>query len=218
MPLCHKGKLGLVPRVHIEFAAKAPTAAILRRGPSDWVQLLLWDTVADTVCPGSWFHGRIPDQSCSLSPNGELFAYKATKYQGKKTRGVNYCWTAISKLPWLTALALWPQADTWSGAAAFADDRTLIIDCAHWERLKTKDRLPTGFRVLPRWIGQDAPEQTLPQPTVADAQFNGDVGADQSGREFTYKEGKLIRDNRVLVDLTIMHPDPNPPPAIASSW
>jgi len=136
---------------------------------------------------------------------------RTKKYNGKKTRGVDYCWTAISKPPWLTALARWPQEDTWSGGAQF-------IDVAHWERLKSKDELPDGFRVLPRWIGLDSPTQSLPERTVSAAQFNGQTGIDQSDRLFTYENGKLFRDREVLVDLATMLPDPQPSPADAHRW
>jgi hypothetical protein len=153
----------LNPRIHIEFSSASTTAAIVRRGPAKWVRLLGWDTAGDTITPGSWFHGRIYEDGCSLSPFGTLFAYFATKYGGVKTRDVDYSWTAVFKLPWLTALALWPQSDTWGGRAKFVDNQTLIIDCPHWDRLRTKEKLPKGFTVDPRWIGKDAPDKIFRQ-------------------------------------------------------
>ena len=65
----------LEPRLHIEFASGSALAAILRRGPTDWTRLLLWDTSTDHFEVGSWFHGRIYDDCCSISPDGQLFAY-----------------------------------------------------------------------------------------------------------------------------------------------
>jgi hypothetical protein len=208
----------LIPRIHIEFASGSTMAAIVRRGPTEWVRLLAWDTANDTITPGSWFHGRIYEDGCSLTPDGTLFAYFATKYRGPKTRGVDYAWTAVSKLPWLTALALWPQAETWGGRARFVDNQTLIIDCPHWERLRTEDKLPCGFTVHPRWIGQDAPEQNLPPAPKCAASFNGSSGMDQNGREFDYHDGKLVCDGQLIVDLGAMLPDPQPSPASAHSW
>ncbi|HBE70917.1 MAG TPA: hypothetical protein DDW52_22455 [Planctomycetaceae bacterium] len=193
-------------------------AAILRRGPSKWARLLAWNTLEDTVSPGSWFHGRIYENGCSISPDGTLFAYFATKYSGERTREVDCAWTAISKLPWLTALALWPQSDTWGGRTSFVDNHTLIIDCPHWEKLKTKDKLPRGFRVHPRWIGKGAPNQDLPQIPKASASFDGSQGKDQGGRTFAYRDGKLIRGERVVVDLSAMAPDPQPSPSSAHKW
>lgn len=193
-------------------------AAILRRGPTEWVRLLAWNTADDTISPGSWFHGRIYEDGCSVSPDGRLFAYFATKYGGPKTRGVAYAWTAISKLPWLHALVLWPQSETWGGRAKFIDNQTLIIDCPHWERLKTEDKLPKGFSVHPRWIGRDAPDQNLPAIPKCGASFDGALGVDQNGREFQYNHGKLVRDGRLIVDLGAMVPVPEQPPDLAHKW
>ena len=193
-------------------------AAILRRGPSKWVRLLAWNTLDDTITAGSWFHGRIYENGCSVSPDGTLFAYFATKYDGPKSRGVDYAWTAISKLPWLTALALWTQSETWGGRAKFVDNQTLIIDCPHWEPLSTRDKLPEGFSVHPRWIGRNAPEQNLPPTPQCTASFVGSRGVDQNGREFQYDDGKLVRDGRLIVDLGAMLPNPQPSPEFARTW
>jgi len=213
-----QGGRPLTPRVHIEFASASTTAAILRRGPSKWVRLLAWNTVDDTITPGSWFHGRIYHDGCSVSPDGSLFAYFATKYGGPKTRDVDYAWTAVSKLPWLTALALWPQTETWGGNAKFVDNQTLLIDCPHWERLRTNDKLPKGFTVHPRWIGRDAPDQNLPPIPECNASFDGVQGVDQNGRGFQYGDGKLVRDGRLIIDLGAMLPDPEQSPEYARTW
>lgn len=193
-------------------------AAILRRGPSKWVRLLAWDTANDVVLPGAWLNGRIYENRCSVSPDGKLFAYFATKFTGSGSSEVASAWTAISKLPWLTALAFWPRSDTWGGRAQFVDDQTLIIDCPYWERLDATVQLPAGFKVLPRWIGQDAPPQDLPPTAHSNATFDGTCGVDQNGRCFVYQDGRLLRDDHLIVDLGAMQPDPQPPPDSAREW
>ena len=208
----------MIPRLHIVFASESPNAAIVKRGPSDWSHILLWDTSSDTIQSGSWFHGRIYENGCSVSPNGELFAYFATKYHGAKTREVDYAWTAISKLPYLTALALWPQSDTWGGRTSFVDNRTLIVECPHWESLKTSDVLPKGFSVLTRWIGNNSPSQSLPKISTSSAFFNGSNGVDQSGCPFKYQDGLLLRNGKMFVDFNNMNPQPAPSPGFAQTW
>ncbi len=153
-----------------------------------------------------------------MSPDGALFAYFATKYGGKKTRGVDYAWTAVSKPPWLTALALWPQDDTWGGNTSFVNNKTLIIDCPHWVKLCCADCLPHGFTVLPRWIGKGAPEQSLPEVPVGIAHFHNGVGIDQSGRGFHLLRGELLRGTTVIVDFKNMRPSPERSPTDARSW
>ena len=206
------------PRVHVAFASEASKAVILCRGPSKWVHVLLWDTDSDSITPGAWFAGRIYEQGCSVSPDGTLFAYFATKYGGNKTRGVDYAWTAVSKPPWLTALALWPHDDTWGGNASFVDNKTLIIDCPHWDTLRCDDILPNGFTVLPRWIGRGAPPQSLPEVPTGNARFANCAGVDQLGRSFRIERGRLFRDETVIADFTNLQPSPERSPTYAHSW
>ena len=57
---------------------------------------------------GQWFKGRIYEKRCDLSPDGTKLIYFAQKIN---TRTLNdpkysYAWTAISRPPYLTALAL----------------------------------------------------------------------------------------------------------------
>lgn len=207
-----------VPKhVHIKFASDSPKAVILWRGPTRWARLLLWDTQQDTVVPGAWFHGRIYETSCSLSPNGQLFAYMASKYHGVKTREVDDVWYAVSKPPWLAALALWPRDETYGGAT-FADNNTLILDYPHWEKVRCSDRLPSEFTVIPRWIGRNAPDQLLPKIPQSAARFENNEGVDQFGRYFAFKDKQLRRNGGLLFDFNGMAPTPIPPPNEAQEW
>jgi hypothetical protein len=73
-----KGEKGPVgARLHMILARKAHTAVIFRRGPSKWVQLIKWNTDTDDFDLGQWFHGRIYERRCDLSPDGSLLVYFA---------------------------------------------------------------------------------------------------------------------------------------------
>src|SRR6185295_18250857 len=72
-------------RLFVIMARESKTAVIFRRGPSRWVQLIRWYTETDTFEPGQWFHGRIYEERCDLSPNGEHLIYFATKHQNWRT-------------------------------------------------------------------------------------------------------------------------------------
>jgi len=104
-------------------ALKAPVAAIFRRGPSRQVRLIKWNLKDDSFERGQWFKGRIYERRCDLSPDGELLVYFAAKQ-----RPPHGTWTAISRPPYLTALAFWPKGDTWGGGGYFKTDRKVLLD------------------------------------------------------------------------------------------
>lgn len=110
------------------MAREANVAVILRRGPSKWVRATLWDTKADRFQPGQWFHGRIYPERCDLSADGKLFIYFAGKFrQRDQAAGYDSTWIAVSRPPYLTALALWPIGDTWGGDGVFVNNQTVLI-------------------------------------------------------------------------------------------
>ncbi len=114
------------PRLSILFARAAPVAVIFRRGPTKQVELVRWDTRDDTFQRGHWFKGRIYDRRSDLSPSGELLVYFASQYNRRTLSartGYTYAWTALSRVPWLTALALWPKGDCWWGGGLFEAER-----------------------------------------------------------------------------------------------
>ncbi|HEY4387255.1 MAG TPA: hypothetical protein VGN34_22595, partial [Ktedonobacteraceae bacterium] len=111
-------------RLFGRLARQVPIGLIIRRGPSTWVQLSLWHTDTDEIEYGQWFHGRISPDRCDLSPDGSLFLYFASKYG----RSPFDTWTAISRPPYFTALALWPLGDSWSGGGVFLDEKTILLD------------------------------------------------------------------------------------------
>ena len=64
-------------RLFVIHAREQPVALILRRGPARWYHLISWRTDTDTFEHGAWFRGRIYEDRCDLSPDGELFLYFA---------------------------------------------------------------------------------------------------------------------------------------------
>ena len=107
-------------RVHPILARKANTAVIIRRGPSKSVCTMLWDRTRDEFKLGQWLRGRIYERRCDLSPDGRHFIYFAMN--GKWDGPVKGSWTAISRAPYLKALALWPWGDCWNGGGLFLSD------------------------------------------------------------------------------------------------
>lgn len=111
------------------LARNAPVGVILRRGPTRWVQLIKWNTDTDAFEPGQWFKGRIYEHKCDLSPDGKLFVYFAKK-SGNSYKNPDYgdSWTAISKPPHFTALALWPVYGIWYGGGMFRSNQVVWLN------------------------------------------------------------------------------------------
>lgn len=110
-------------RLYALLARDARTGVVFRRGPSKQVQLIRWDLRDDSFAHGQWFKGRIYERRCDLSPSGRLLAYFAAT-----NRAPYVSWTALSRPPFFTALALWPKGDAWGGGAVFEDERTLLLN------------------------------------------------------------------------------------------
>ncbi len=109
------------PRLFGIPATRSPVVAILRRGPSDWSQVNRWDPEAGTFEHGSWIHANLYPQRCDLSPDGRWFSYFTLRQKAEWTAGPTYI--AISRLPWLTALAAWGTCGTWTCGLHFVEHR-----------------------------------------------------------------------------------------------
>lgn len=144
-------------RCYVLIAREAPVAAVFRRGPSGVVQLLKWNLADDTFEEGQWFKGRIYERRADLSPSGEHLIYFAAKHKAPM-----YSWSAISKPPYLTALALWEGMGAWGGGGLF-DDETHVQLNHSILRMKLTDSftLPDFVEISPcgddSGSGEDSP-------------------------------------------------------------
>lgn len=130
-------------RLFVILAREAPVGVIFRRGPSKQVQIIKWDTSNDRFEYGQWLKGRIYERRCDLSPSGNKLIYLAAKWKGP----IN-SWTAISKPPYLSALALWPNLGAWGGGGLFEHENTI---CLNHRFDMDLDKLAEGFN-LPKNI------------------------------------------------------------------
>ena len=128
-------------RLYALLAREAPFGVVFRRGPSKSVLLIGWNTANDTFQPGQWLKGRIYERRCDLSPQGNLLVYFAANYQKP-----HYSWTALSRPPFLTALAMWPKGDGWGGGGLFLSRTRLALNHRDGE-LKLADGLS-----IPKWL------------------------------------------------------------------
>jgi hypothetical protein len=132
-------------RLYAILARKAPLAVVFRRGPSKQVLLVLWHTDTDDFHEGQWLKGRIYERRCDLSPSGKKLIYFAASHKRPF-----YSWTAISKPPFLTAIALWPKGDGWGGGGLFDSEREILLNHRSNEMsLADGFKLPKGVKVKP---------------------------------------------------------------------
>jgi len=138
------------------LARQAQLGVVMRRGPSRWWHLTLWNTRQDRFSSGQWFGGSLYPRKCDLSPDGQLLSYFAGKYRlGARDHGYDLTYIAVSRPPYFTALALWPVGDTWGGQTMFTDDGTF-----HAGTLKAHhpDHPPGPLRVVPHsYLNLDDP-------------------------------------------------------------
>ena len=111
------------PRIFGIQASRAPIVAVIRRGPSKWIHVGRWVLDVPAYEPGAWLRGTIYPQRTDLSPDGRWLAYFALKASADWELGTTYI--AISRLPWLTALAGWATDGTWTRGVEFVEDRSV---------------------------------------------------------------------------------------------
>jgi hypothetical protein len=116
-------------RLHVILAREAPLAVVIRRGPAKQVCTFLWNRRTDEFTLGQWLRGRIYEDRCDLSPDGRYFIYFA--FDGRPHREHGPCWTAVSRTPWLKAIALYAKGSTWGGGGCFTGPRTYWLDSEH---------------------------------------------------------------------------------------
>jgi hypothetical protein len=75
---------------------------------------------------GQWLKGRIYERRCDLSPDGKFFLYFAMN--GKWTSEARGAWSAISRAPYLKALALFSKGDCWHGGGLWTGKRTYWLN------------------------------------------------------------------------------------------
>ena len=113
-------------RLHVLLARDSDDAVVLRRGPSRAVCTVHWDRKRDSFKVGQWLKGRIYERRSDLSPDGKHLIYFAMN--GKWHSETGGSWTAVSRAPYLKALALFGKGDCWNGGGLFTRKRTFWLN------------------------------------------------------------------------------------------
>jgi hypothetical protein len=193
-------------RLFVIPARDAPLAVILRRGPSDWYHVTLWHTLRDRFEHGAWFKGRLYEERCDLSPDGELFLYFALQGSRWKT-SYEGSWTAVSRPPWLYALTLWPQGHTWGGGGRFIESRKVWL---------SNGGLPA--HADHPLVGLEVAAERPAGVVIGDEDLGGREwsGKDHGGHPVYTSKGKLFRSgargDSEIADFNDLPPKPEPAP------
>lgn len=194
-----------MPKLFVIPARGEPVAVVLRRGPSAWFHLIQWDMRRDRFVHGAWFKGQIYEEKCDISPDGRLFV--SFVHQGSRL-GTEFTdsWTAISRVPWLHALVVWPQGDTYGGGGRFIDNRSVALRGVFDPPL---DEYPLrGVRVV-----EGDTEVHRATDDVPGADW---CGRDHKDRVIFTRGGQLFRrvnrTDSLVADFTDLTPDPRPAP------
>ena len=110
-------------RLHVLMARDSLRSVVIRKGPANHVGFFEWDRGNDFVSVGQWLVGRIYERRADISPNGNHLIYFASKQQNLASDQPT-CWTAVSRTPYLKALAFYPQESTWLGGGLFVDNQS----------------------------------------------------------------------------------------------
>ncbi len=116
-------------RLHVLLARNAKVGLVIRRGPSKSVCTVLWNRECNAFKLGQWLRGRIYERRCDLSPDGRHFIYFAMN--GRSEAETKGAWTAISRVPYLKAVALYAKGDCWHGGGLFLSDREFWLNDGH---------------------------------------------------------------------------------------
>ncbi|MFZ6870576.1 hypothetical protein ACO0LF_00725 [Undibacterium sp. Di27W] len=148
-------------------------------------------------------------QRCDLSPDGGLLLYFVLQERRGYT-SYKSSWTAVSRLPWLHALGLWPEGGTWGGGGYFITNRVISLATGFGSPAHP-DHIPNGLDVF-----YGGGEHQSSSNEVAGAEWSG---RDQNKRLVFTANGKLHwqRDDQAVQVLAGFNGD-KPDPREAPEW
>jgi hypothetical protein len=175
------------------------SAVIFRQGPNRHFLLVRWWLKDDRFEEGHWVKCKIYVRRCDLSEDGEMLIYFAARHTGPL-----YSWTAISRPPFFTALALWPKTDSWGGGGLFEGNR--IIHLNH----NSADLNLAAGHVLPRNFFSKRLGET---PGFGEDGYIQSIKMERDGWRLVQDGNVDFEFNRkpfLVVDPHFIHEKPNP--------
>lgn len=138
-------------------ATEAPIAVLFRRGPSKLTQMLTWNLNTDEIVPGQWIQGKVFTRRCDLSRDGKLLVTAISNYSASRNEqaALQYgiesyetsFWTAVSRPPYFSALALWFFGPSYNGGGSWLDERVLGLNNQPYPYHEAKS-MPRPYRYM----------------------------------------------------------------------
>lgn len=111
------------PRLYVVWRPDAPSAVVLRQGPTRTFCSIGWTLAKDKFVVGQWVKHKLYPERSDISPDGKHLLYFALNGDWKgETKG---SWTGLSRAPYLKCVKMWPQGDTWGGGGLLNKDLTV---------------------------------------------------------------------------------------------
>ena len=95
---------------------------------------------------------------------GKLLVYCAARFRGRYG-----CFTAVSRPPWFTALAFWPDGETYGGGGFFQSNRTLVLRYLNPSSPLESTPVPPHLSVRGMLMGENEHDGWLQQQVGRDA-------------------------------------------------
>lgn len=110
-------------RIFFLKARATNIAVAFRRGPTKWVQMVVWHLDSDTIEYGQWIKKKILPQRSDLSPSGKYLIYLVDNFEHLPSR------TVISRPPYWGAIAAWEHPDPLfgTGGGLFEDEHRVAF-------------------------------------------------------------------------------------------
>lgn len=131
-------------RVFFIKAKNANKAIVFRRGPTNWIQMSVWNLDNDYIELGQWINKKVPMRNCDVSPSGKYLIYLVDNSEHSKSR------TVISKPPYWTALTAWEHDDPIfdSGGGLFEAENSILLNLSKIVALREYPA-PAGLTIVP---------------------------------------------------------------------
>lgn len=170
------------PRLKLFFAKKAPVCVIIRRGPSRYSQMVIWNTETDEITEGQWVRGKV--DFLTLNSTG---THAALGIMGGRARTPYEDQYAIfCRPPYFTALEVYVRGLCYTWTAFLPNDQ--VVRSGGFDAGRTKG-YATSKCPFTEPVITDYSEVSRDHRWVIDGANQVGIGKDHRGRKVIVDSG-----------------------------